>query len=415
MRRALTAMRVRLSHLLLGCLLGVLPLAAFGKQDPNVLLVARSRAPRAQASQALPRSDLLVLAREGGVWRGRSFSDPDSMVFHKAMVYEPAGRAPGVLTIGGLGAAIKLWLARGGELAPAETIWQAHFGGKTDRMRDVEVGDLFGDGRETLAVATHDQGVVAIVRPSGAGFEAAELDRSPATWVHEVELGDMDGDGVLEVYATPSEPNRIGAPQAGVVERFVPAKGEGRHVVAAMAGRHAKEILLEDFDGDGRDELYVSVEAVTGGRAEIRRYVADTPPDAGSLVATLPDSMCRSLVAGDLDGDGRKELVVTGRDSGVWLARPRSPGLWRLESIDPESAGFEHAALIADVDANGRDELYVASDRDQELRRYERVNGALVREVIWRENPKDYVVTWNLDVAPAALVASQTLALRPSP
>ena len=42
--------------------------------------------------------------------------------------------------------------------------------------------------------------------------------------------------------------------------RYVPAKGEGRFVVADLGLRHAKEILVDDVDGDGRDELYVAVE-----------------------------------------------------------------------------------------------------------------------------------------------------------
>ena len=63
--------------------------------------------------------------------------------------------------------------------------------------------------------------------------------------------------------------------QQGAVVRYVPATGEGPVVVAGLGTRHAKEILVADVDGDGRDELYVSVEAVSGGQVEIRRYVWD--------------------------------------------------------------------------------------------------------------------------------------------
>ena len=49
-------------------------------------------------------------------------------------------------------------------------------------------------------MATHDQGVVAVLRPDGSGtFSVEELDRQRDTIVHEVELGDLDGDGVIEV------------------------------------------------------------------------------------------------------------------------------------------------------------------------------------------------------------------------
>ena len=111
-------------------------------------------------------------------------------------------------------------------------------------MRDAEIADLYGDGTPTIAVATHDQGVVAVIRPQEDGtYEVEELDHEPNTFVHEIEIGDLNGDGVLEVYATPSDPNKLdGNPQPGKVVRYVPKSGEGRTVVADLGMRHAKEI-----------------------------------------------------------------------------------------------------------------------------------------------------------------------------
>ena len=91
--------------------------------------------------------------------------------------------------------------------------------------------------------------------------------------MHEIEVGDLDNDGTLEVYATPSEPNRLdGTPQSGQVVRYVPAKGKGRVVVADLGDRHAKEILVTDIDGDGTDELYVSVEGEIEGKGAIQAH-----------------------------------------------------------------------------------------------------------------------------------------------
>src|SRR5690606_21612010 len=128
---------------------------------------------------------------------------------------------------------------------------------------------------------------------------------------------------------------------------------------------HAKEILVADVDGDGRDELYVVVEAVSGGQVEIRRYDHDTPPDAGFVIAALDDTQARFLTAGDVDGDGRREMVAAGMKSGLWLLRPGpapATGTWKKSLIDARSGGFEHASVLADLDGDGRDELYVASD-----------------------------------------------------
>jgi hypothetical protein len=286
-------------------------------------------------------------------------------------------------------------------------LWKADFGGRFSRLRDAEVADVLGDGVPTLVVGTHDQGVVALVRPDGAnGFSVKELDRQPETFVHEIEVGDLDGDGVREIYATPSRPNVLdGTPQPGSIVRYVPARGEGRTVFADLGDRHAKEILVTDMDGDGKDELYASVEAVSGGSVEIRRYRAGSLPAAGETIAVLPDQLCRCLTAGDVDGDGRREIVAAAAKAGLWLLRPGTPGSsWQQEKVAGDSSGFEHAALLADLDEDGRDELYVASDEQNEVRRYSWREGVWKKDVLYHYDGGMPGFTWNLTAVRASLV-----------
>jgi len=233
-----------------------------------------------------------------------------------------------------------------------------------------------------------------------------ELDRQPETFVHEIEVGDLDGDGVREVYATPSRPNVLdGRPQPGSVVRYVPARGEGRTVFADLGDRHAKEILVTDLDGDGKDELYASVEAVSGGSVEIRRYRTGAPPGGGETIAVLPDRLCRCLTVGDVDGDGRREIVAATAKAGLWLLRPGAPGsAWSRDRIAYDSSGFEHAALLADLDEDGRDELYVASDEQHEVRRYAWREGAWTKDALYRYPGGMRGFTWNLTAVRASLV-----------
>ena len=83
-----------------------------------------------------------------------------------------------------------------------------------------------------------------------------------------------------------------------------------------------------------------------------------------------------------------------------------------FESIDPSTYANEHfpesherlpSPIITDLDGDGTEELYVASDEQGEVRRYAWREGSFEKSVIHRREVAGSVFTWNLMPVPMSL------------
>ena len=124
------------------------------------------------------------------------------------------------------------------------------------------------------------------------------------------------------------------------------------------------------------------------------------------MIAVIQDSLSRFLTEGDIDGDGKHEMIAAAFSSGLWLLRPGDDpnAKWKAELIDRNSSGFEHAAILTDLDGDGSVELYVASDKHKEVRRYVWNGKRMVKEVIYKRPDDRPIFTWNLMPIPVGLI-----------
>jgi hypothetical protein len=342
---------------------------------------------------------LMIVRKTPDGWKTVIIEDPDSNVFHKAIPYET-----GILTIGATKAALKAWLFADGKWHQ-RTIWQPTFGGKFDRLRDIEVGDVDHDGQDDLVIATHDQGVIGVVHPfAGKPWVIEEVDRQPDTFVHEIEIADMTGDGKNEFFATPSKPNKLDEEQSGQVKIYrKEEKGWSNAVVASPGDTHAKEILTADLDGDKKGELYIVWEGAIGKDGKLERPVKVEEfqlisGPAGAMfahkeVGEVPDRQMRVLAAGDVNGDGKKDLVGSSLKKGIWLFEKQGLN-WKVTNIDDNSSGYEHPLHLADLDGDGIPEIYVAAEDQGELNFLRWKDGKFVKELVVPLNKGD--ITWNI-------------------
>ena len=330
-------------------------------------------------------------------WVVSVLEDGDSNVFHKAMPYEGE-----ILTIGGNKAMLKTWSFASGAWKQ-QTHWNPKFGGKHDRLRDIEEADVDGDGKKELVIATHDQGVIAIVHPD-ENWRVEQIDQQANMFVHEIEVGDVDGDGTVEIFATPSKPNKLDKEQEGEVSMYKRgADGKwAKSIVDAPGDTHAKEILVAQNDGQGADELYIVWEGAIGPGGKLARpvtikeYHLKDGTWSSTEVATVPDRQMRAIASGDVNGDGKMDLVAGGLGSGLWLFE-RAEGGWKKTQIDADSSGYEQPLTLADLDGDGTLEVYVGSEDQGELRRYRWKDGKFEKTVI--AELADGEITWNVEDA----------------
>jgi type 1 glutamine amidotransferase len=208
---------------------------------------------------------------------------------------------------------------------------------------DLQVADINNDG--AMDVVTNGDQIVWYENPRGVGGNPAE-DRwqnhiiDSKTGSHDIVVGDMNGDGKLDVAI------RV---QFGPTFVYLQNKPDSWTKVAITTASNGNGLALLDVNNDGR------VDIVENG------YWLEQPSDPikGAWVRhdfTRWPAGC-SVMVGDINHDGTPDVVLSPSESAgriSWFEMPRDPlnESW-VEHIIVPSVSYVHRVRIADFNNDG--------------------------------------------------------------
>jgi hypothetical protein len=170
-------------------------------------------------------------------------------------------------------------------------------------------------------------------------------------------FADFDGDGFLDLAV-------IRGLSADPTARVVVLKGDGAGGFAKVATisieGYALALAAGDVDGDGRADLVLASSSPPfGDNPELltlrsRGGFQFDPPRATSVLPSIYN--IGSITAGDVDGDGRADVVVSQYQGPVGVFRSVGDGTFAL--VAPALIGYyPRPAILVDLDGDGRPDL----------------------------------------------------------
>jgi RHS repeat-associated protein len=238
------------------------------------------------------------------------------------------------------------------------------FASKTDvanGFTQVEVADLDGDGRLDMVLTNFNTNTVSVFRNTSSGpgtiSFGSNVDFTTGNSPTSISIGDIDGNGKLDLVTTSSSANTI-----SVLLNTTGLAGSISFAskIDLAAGTAPNLVKVGDLDGDGKGDLaftsssnLVSVMRNTGTGPGLVSFDAKMDFSAASIGS--------SLSMGDLDGDGKTDLMLASNSTNAVLS------LYRNTSTGVGVIGFaarfdckalsSASASLGDLDGDGKADI----------------------------------------------------------
>jgi hypothetical protein len=251
------------------------------------------------------------------------------------------------------------------------TIWGTpsfHHDGYTEGAIDTPaIGDVDGDGHPDIVFGGLDARIHALDR-YGHELPGFPYQADDTVWSSPA-LYDVNHDGKDEIYI--GSPSTGGGPQPHMGGTMY-ALSDVNGTVWTMWRHNISETIdgspvIADIDNDGRPEAIVTTGWAFNNVES--QYIYAWHLDDGSSVPGWPvntgSTTAASVAVGDLNGDGRPDVVVGSWDGHVRAYANHGQLLWNVSPFwgpGAQPTRIEAGAIIADVNGDGHQDVIVPTD-----------------------------------------------------
>jgi 6-phosphogluconolactonase (cycloisomerase 2 family) len=230
----------------------------------------------------------------------------------------------------------------------------------------VAIGDLDGDGKADLAVANRSSNTVSVFRNTSSSGSitsssfAAKVDFTTGISPIYVAIGDLDGDGKADLATANVDVNTIS------IFRNTGSSGTISYAakVDFVTGEGPSSVSIGDLDGDGKADL-VTANQTSSTISVFRNTGSSGTISYATKVDLVTGSVPRSTVAiGDLDGDGKADLATANQNSNtvsVFRNTGSSGTISYATKVDLTTGTAPYNAAIGDLDGDGKADIAVTN------------------------------------------------------
>jgi hypothetical protein len=229
------------------------------------------------------------------------------------------------------------------------------------------VGDVNGDGLDDFFMggASNDTAKLFLQQPDGSFKQSPQFvfnfDKNDECV--GAEFFDADNDGDLDlVVASGGNQQKVGS--QNLLTRLYINDGKGKFTRAfggwPFISINASCVRACDFNGDGNIDLFIGARSMPGSYGKIPRSVLLQNSGHGVFI-DVTDNVAPELANvgmvtdaqwADIDGDGKKELIVVGDWMGVNIFKYVDGKLKKINEI-ANSKGWWNCVTAVDIDGDG--------------------------------------------------------------